>query len=523
MKSKETNLIFLLDSKGNCIATNKGPINEETLNFMRVFKETTTGKKLSFSEITENNTELELIIALPINGEDNKDLSGVIGVKFPHNVLNNIISRISLKPYNQVFISNYNNISVSGQEKLFYSSLPDLTSETENTREFSVYFFKHLPVEEMKEVVTDNLKPFDLDIKTYLFIAGTSIGAMSRLPGQDWLIGISNPTAQVLDRGSEQIWISFLIAGITAIIIIVISSFIRDSFCKPIEKLLNAVGQIRKGNLDTSVNIDTKEEFGSLADTFNQMIRELRYSKEELERANFDLKKTSEELEKSNLHLLKTQEIAIQGLSKLAESRDPETGAHIKRIQYYAKLLAIEIRNQGKYKDKIDDKFINNIYISSALHDVGKVGIPDSVLLKPGKLDPEERIIIESHSIIGGNALEETEEILKKESNGEASFLTMGKEIAYYHHERWDGKGYPYKLKAEEIPLAARIVALADVYDALTSDRVYRKKMSHEEAKTIILEGRGTQFDDDVVYAFLNVEDRFIAIKDQFRDLGEAV
>jgi len=335
------------------------------------------------------------------------------------------------------------------------------------------------------------------------------------------------------DVAQRQLRFSLIISCCTAIIIILISSFIKDSFYHTISKLMETVNQIKQGNFDVKVEIDTTEEFGILGDAFNQMIselkksrdelektnKELQSSKDELEKTNRSLEKTYRELETTNINLQKTQEMAVYGLSKLAESRDPETGAHIQRMQYYAKLLAIELKNNEKYTETIDEKFINNIYISSALHDVGKVGVPDAVLLKPGRLEPEERAIIETHSTIGGDALQETEELLKQETGGQASFLTMGKEIAYFHHERWDGQGYPKKLKGQEIPLAARIVALADVYDALTSDRVYRKKMPHEKAKSIILEGRGTQFDEDVITAFLNVEDRFIAIREQFSDM----
>jgi len=341
------------------------------------------------------------------------------------------------------------------------------------------------------------------------------------LRNNTWLSEFPLPKLNTLDMEKEQLWISLIIAGITAIIIIIISSFIKDTICRPICKLMNAVNEIRKGNMDVMVEINTTEEFGAFSEAFNQMIRELKYSKDKLELTNKNLERIYKELEKSNIHLQKTQEMAIHGLSKLAESRDPDTGAHIKRMQYYAKLITIEMKNQEKFKQIIDENFINDIYTSSALHDVGKVGVPDAVLLKPGKLEPYERAIIETHTVIGGNALKETEEMLQKESTGETSFLSMGKEIAYYHHERWDGNGYPAKLKGEEIPLAARIVALADVYDALTSDRVYRKKMSHDEAKAIILEGRGTKFDEDVIMAFLNVEDRFIAIKEQFKDIEE--
>jgi response regulator RpfG family c-di-GMP phosphodiesterase len=222
-----------------------------------------------------------------------------------------------------------------------------------------------------------------------------------------------------------------------------------------------AVNEIRKGNMDVMVEINTTEEFGALSEAFNQMIRELKYSQEKLGLTNKNLEKIYKELEKAMPICKKPRKWPFMVFQNLQKAEILIQEAHIKRMQYYAKLIAIEIKNQEKFKDKIDENFINDIYTSSALHDVGKVGVPDAVLLKPGKLEPYERSIIETHTVIGGNALKETEEMLQKESNGETSFLSMGKEIAYYQHERWDGNGYPAKLKGEEIPLAARIVAVA--------------------------------------------------------------
>jgi len=251
-------------------------------------------------------------------------------------------------------------------------------------------------------------------IFSFLFINLLSISITSFLQyeknraflrNNTWLSELPLSKLNTLDIEKEQLWISLIIAGITAIIIIIISSFIKDTICRPISRLMYAVNEIRKGNMDVMVEINTTEEFGALSEAFNQMIRELKYSQEKLGLTNKNLEKIYKELEKSNAHLQKTQEMAIHGLSKLAESRDPDTGAHIKRMQYYAKLIAIEIKNQEKFKDKIDENFINDIYTSSALHDVGKVGVPDAVLLKPGKLEPYERSIIETHTVIGGNAL----------------------------------------------------------------------------------------------------------------------
>ena len=164
-----------------------------------------------------------------------------------------------------------------------------------------------------------------------------------------------------------------------------------------------------------------------------------------------------------------------------------------------------------RFEKEIDDEFIITIYQSCILHDIGKVGIPDAVLLKPGKLTPEEFTTMKMHAIIGGDALASSGRML-----GEDSFLTMGKDIAYYHHEKWDGSGYSNGLAGYQIPLPARIMALADVYDALVSKRVYKDAMTQEQARAIIMEGSGKHFDPDIVQAFLNIEDEFIQIKNKY-------
>ncbi|MFY9398219.1 MAG: HD domain-containing phosphohydrolase [Desulfomonilia bacterium] len=204
----------------------------------------------------------------------------------------------------------------------------------------------------------------------------------------------------------------------------------------------------------------------------------------------------------------------ILGLAKLAEYRDADTGAHLERIREYAKVLAQELAKKPKYLGFITNDYIEDIYNSSILHDIGKVGIPDSILLKPGKLTPDEFEVVKRHSCLGGDALKAVESKIEGQS-----FLSLGKEIAYYHHEKWDGSGYPRGLKGFQIPLSARIVALADVYDALTSKRVYKDAYTHEEAKKIIIADRGKHFDPEVVDAFLAHESTFRSIReDMFHD-----
>ncbi len=212
------------------------------------------------------------------------------------------------------------------------------------------------------------------------------------------------------------------------------------------------------------------------------------------------------------IEIQQTHDVTMFGLVKLAEYRDPETGGHLERIREYTSAIAGQLWKNGPYRNKIDNAFIATIHRAAPLHDIGKVGIPDSILLKPGKLTPGEFEIMKRHAAIGGNTLEESEKRLTADN----SFLHMAKEIAYWHHEKWDGSGYPSGLKGNGIPLAARIMALADVYDALVSKRVYKSAMSPENAHHIILEGAGKHFDPAVVEAYQAVERDFINIMNRF-------
>ena len=207
------------------------------------------------------------------------------------------------------------------------------------------------------------------------------------------------------------------------------------------------------------------------------------------------------------------QMAAIFAMSKLAESRDPETGAHLERVREYCRLLASYMQDNSRYALEINAGFIENIYGASPLHDIGKVGIPDGVLLKPGKLDGSEWTIMKTHTQIGA----ETLRAVDKEYPG-SGFIKTGIEIAEAHHERWDGGGYPYGLKGQAIPLAARIMALGDVYDALMSKRCYKEAFSHADSRKIIMQDSGKHFDAEVVAAFVAIEDEFIRIRTEFQD-----
>lgn len=214
--------------------------------------------------------------------------------------------------------------------------------------------------------------------------------------------------------------------------------------------------------------------------------------------------------------LEKTQAAIIKSMAILAEYRDPETGGHIKRTQGYVKLLADTLRRDEKYKEILNDSFIEILYKSAPLHDIGKVGVADSILLKKGKLTEEEFEEMKKHAVYGRDAIQASEEEL-----GTDSFLKYAKEIAYSHHEKWDGSGYPLGLKGEEIPLSGRLMAVADVYDALISIRAYKPPFPHDKAVSIILEGKGKHFDPQIVDIFEECEDEFRQIALENADFEE--
>ncbi|MGD9119417.1 MAG: HD domain-containing phosphohydrolase, partial [Desulfobacterales bacterium] len=219
-------------------------------------------------------------------------------------------------------------------------------------------------------------------------------------------------------------------------------------------------------------------------------------------------KKMEMDLLESYRKVHEARSATILGLAKLAEYRDEGTGTHLERIREYARLIAVQLAKHSKFADRIDQQYIDDIYQSSILHDIGKVGTPDALLLKPGELTEEEFDIIKRHTLMGGNALKAIESQIEGKS-----FLAMGKEIAYNHHEKWDGSGYPRGLKGEEIPLSARIIAVADVYDALTTKRFYKEAYSHDKAKSMIVRLKGQHFDPEIVKAFVAIEAEFNRVR----------
>ena len=230
-----------------------------------------------------------------------------------------------------------------------------------------------------------------------------------------------------------------------------------------------------------------------------------------------EVAKRTQEVVRRTHELQMIQDVTIMAMASLAETRDNETGNHIRRTQHYVRLLAQHLRQHPHFAAELDDNSIELLFKSAPLHDIGKVGIPDSILLKPGRLTPEEFEIMKQHPRLGREAIEHAEEQLGMA----VDFLRFAKEIAYAHHEKWDGSGYPEGLQGTRIPLSARLMAVADVYDALISRRVYKPPMPATEAVAIMQAGRGTHFDPEVLDAFLALQQDFLHIAQRYMDNPE--
>jgi response regulator RpfG family c-di-GMP phosphodiesterase len=287
----------------------------------------------------------------------------------------------------------------------------------------------------------------------------------------------------------EFIYISLVLGGYVIAIMVQWSKLMRCILSMQESSLL----AITNGDIKKRIPIVEHDELGSIASLTNQMLDTLESAQDEV---------------------MATRDVAIVSLSALAESRDNETGAHILRTQEYIRVLATHLSTFEQHKPLLSTSYIELLYKSAPLHDVGKVGIPDNILLKPGKLTDEEFEIMKRHPEIGAQALSMAEKQL-----GSNSFLRLAKEISLTHHEKWDGNGYPNQLKGEEIPLSGRLMAVADVYDALISERIYKKAFSHDKAKQIIIEGSGSHFDPMIVDAFVHLEQEFINIANKYRHM----
>ncbi len=221
-----------------------------------------------------------------------------------------------------------------------------------------------------------------------------------------------------------------------------------------------------------------------------------------------------QEVRERTREVVAIQDVTILAMASMAETRDSETGNHIRRTQFYVKALAERLKDHPRFSAVLTDSYINLLFKSAPLHDIGKVGIPDRILLKPGKFEPHEFEIMKTHTTLGRAAIEHAERSL----GTPMAFLSIAKEIAYSHQEKWDGSGYPEGLAGEAIPVSARLMAVADVYDALISRRVYKDGMPHEKAVQIIIDGKGKHFDPDMIDAFIGLQEEFRAIAARFHD-----
>ena len=274
-------------------------------------------------------------------------------------------------------------------------------------------------------------------------------------------------------------------------------------------RLLLRSGELKWVNLEFHGVFDDQGNAIQLYGTI-QDITKMKSIEDELERYNQHL----EELVEEKIQEISSSQMStIYALVKLSESRDDDTGDHIKRTASFCKLLAQKAKSIPEYTDLVTDSFIETIYKASPLHDIGKVGIPDNILLKPGKLTDEEFTIMKTHVQIGYDTLSKIGHQYDKNE-----FLRMGMEISLYHHEKWNGSGYTKGLKGTEIPLSARIMAISDVYDALRSKRVYKEAFSHEKSMDIITSSSGSHFDPYLIDVFIKTQEEFRSLYDSFFD-----
>ncbi|MEL6505478.1 MAG: HD domain-containing phosphohydrolase [Pseudomonadota bacterium] len=285
--------------------------------------------------------------------------------------------------------------------------------------------------------------------------------------------------------------ITFVVAVLAGYTVNAIHQYSRNLKLS-LESEHNTLKAVSGGDLQNRAPVTSRDEFGEVARLTNHMI---------------------EQLETSIDTLTKTQNAFLVSLVSLAAKRDNETGMHLRRTQHYIAELARTLRQKPSHRDRITKHCVDLLFQAAPLHDIGKVGIPDAILQKRGKLTEGEFDVMKTHTSIGAAALEDTAKQLE-----DSRLVNMACEIVISHHERWDGKGYPHGTQGEDIPLSGRLMAVADVYDALRSRRVYKPAMGHDQAVAIIKDGRGTQFDPAIVDAFLECEGRFKAIAERYRD-----
>ncbi len=277
-------------------------------------------------------------------------------------------------------------------------------------------------------------------------------------------------------------------------------------FISALNEVLDKVKAFSVGGVDYITKPFQFDEVQARVDTHLK----LRHLQKELEKHNQQLGKLVQAQVKK---ISDTQMALIFALAKLAESRDDDSGMHLERVQAFCKRLAQGLAQRSRFGRQVDEKFIENVFHASPLHDIGKVAIPDRIILKPGKLTAEEFEVMKTHAKLGAEKLE----AVQRKFPGNA-MLDMGIAIARFHHEKWSGEGYPQGLAGEAIPLSARIMAVVDVYETLRAKRCYKPAFSHEESAEIIIKSSGTHFDPEIVKVFVDLKEEFRAIRDAMKD-----
>lgn len=349
---------------------------------------------------------------------------------------------------------------------------------------------------QLAEPVTGNVPFVSIGRRILIFICSASIGlvvVMLLLVAKDleWLLSdtrVGDDLQAFIVIAIEFAVVLVLMLGSTANVVLSFSRNLRLRLARQSAVL----AQVSKGFLEKRIHDVGNDEMTQVSAYINDTVASL---------------------EEGHRELSATRDLTIRAMSSLAETRDNETGLHIVRTQYYIRILAESLITHPDFSQELTPEFVDLLYKSAPLHDVGKIGIPDHILLKPGKLNDEEFAIMRTHAPLGRDAL-----ATAAKGNEASAFLCLAQEIALNHHEKWDGSGYPAGLAGENIPLSARLMALADVYDALISKRVYKVAMTHEQAREIILDGSDSHFDPRIVEAFVATEAEFIAIADKYGD-----
>jgi len=393
-----------------------------------------------------------------------------------------------------LFLSVYNMLVhdfplVSGLKVLVGIVAMGLFASTDSTLERERQIAYKVEHEGMILHISGNFFPLMSKLALYagaFMLLVISVFSLLVIKDLDWLISVGSAMTLQDARNSILKEFGFVLVVLLAEAINIIMSFTRN-LNMFLDCQNSVLAKVSSGSYDSQVPVCSNDEFGIMAEHTNEMIRCIR---------------------ERTLELNRTRDVTILTLASLAETRDNETGAHILRTQRYVRALAQHLSINPRFAPELNDETIDLLYKSAPLHDIGKVGIPDAILLKPGKLTDTEFEVMKGHAIIGADALKVAEERL-----GSNSFLRLAREISLTHHEKWDGSGYPAGLRGEQIPLSGRLMAVADVYDALISKRVYKPAFSHQKAMDIIRAGRGAHFDPDVI-------DSLDAIEDQFREIA---